>query len=329
MTSTVVIRRVSGAVMVIGAVITFCGFSVADTDASHAQIVTTDVANFWKAFDDAAKVPPAARARIYSKEYFDVASQGLQDYAAHRHVTPESLAAHVEQNRSDYARLRPYIKKVVDQKPVIHAAFRRLEALYPGIKFPAMYFVVGPQRGAGMNSAHGIILAADMFATPPGTPYSYTTVSADYVPFSAVHETIHFNQTYQTNDESTLLQQAINEGTADFVASLAVQQPDVRQMTDRWQYGCPAEAAIYDRFVKEQDLVETSPWFFDHHPSNGWPPDMGYWLGYRIAQTYYRQASDKRASLTALLEVTDFKSLLKASDYPARMVDCAPEKPAR
>ncbi len=149
------------------------------------------------------------------------------------------------------------------------------------------------------------------------------------MPFSAVHETIHFNQAYETNDKSTLLQQVVNEGTADFMASLAMQEPDVRQMTDRWRYGCPREAALYERFVKEQDQVLTSPWFFDHQPANGWPPDMGYWLGYRIAQTYYHHARDKHAALTALLQVTDFKSLLKASGYPANMPACASEKPVR
>ena len=169
-----------------------CGFTATTDDPNQAAVVTTDVDHFWQAFDDAAKVTMAERAAIYRQEYFGRASQGLNDFTAFRHVTPDSLAEHVEQHRADYEKLRGYIKQVVDQKPAIQAAFRRLEALYPGIKFPAhVYFVVGPQHGAGMNSPNGIILAADMFATPPGTPYSYTQVSPAYVPFSAVHETIH------------------------------------------------------------------------------------------------------------------------------------------
>jgi len=59
-----------------------------------------------------------------------------------------------------------------------------------------------------MNSPNGIILAADVFATPPGTPYEYNRITPAYVPFAAVHETIHFNQAYETGDQSTLLQQA-------------------------------------------------------------------------------------------------------------------------
>jgi len=307
-----------------------CGFTTTTLDPDQAEIVTTDVAHFWKAFDDAAKLPMDQRARVYATEYFGAGSQGFKDFIAYRHVTPEKLTEHVEQNRDYYAEIRPYIRKVVDQKPVIAAAFKRLKVLDPDVKFPAhMYFVVGPQRGVGMNSDNGIIFAAEMLATPPGLPYDYSKVTSDFVPFGAVHETIHFNQTYQPDDKATLLQVTVIEGTADFAASLVVQEPDIRQMTDRWQYGCQHEAQLAARFAGEEDLTKLQPWLYDHHPDTGWPPDMGYWLGYRIAQTYYDHAADKTAALRALLQVTDFKALLKASGYPEHRPACEPEKPVR
>jgi len=311
--------------------LSLCGFTtITTTDPAKAEVVTTDVAHFWQTFDDAATAPPTQRVEIYRKEYFDRASQGLKDFDVQRHVTPESLSAHVEQHRAEYVKLRPYINDVVDQKPVIQAAFHKLAALYPGIKLPThVYFVVGQQHGAGMNSPNGIILAADVFATPPGMPYDYTKTTPAFVPFGAVHETIHFNQTYQLGDNSTLLQYVITEGTADFVTSLVLQQPDVRQMTDRWKYGCSREQALYARFVNEKDGTETKPWLYNHHPAPGWPPDMGYWLGYRIAQTYYHQAADKHKALEALLQVTDFNKLLAASGYPDKAPACEPEKPVR
>ncbi|MBN8714459.1 MAG: hypothetical protein J0H50_10900 [Xanthomonadales bacterium] len=324
-------RQIWRLIMLTPLLLLLCGFTTTTTtDPDKVEVVTSDVTHFWQAFDNAGKVPATQRAAIYQKEYFDHASQGLVDFDKQRHVTPESLSTHVEQHRAQYAKLRPYINEVVDQKPVIQAAFHKLAALYPGIKLPVhVYFVVGPQRGAGMNSPNGIILAADVFATPPGAPYDYTKVTPAFVPFTAVHETIHFNQSYETSERSTLLQQVINEGTADFITTLVLPQPDVRQMTDRWRYGCPHEQQLYALFAKHKDRAETSPWLFDHHPAAGWPPDMGYWLGYRVAQTYYRQAVDKHAALTALLDVTDFGKLLAESDYPARAPECVPDAPAR
>lgn len=310
--------------------ICLCGSTATTTNPARVQVVTSDVAHFWQAFDAAGKVPPAQRAAVYRKDYFDRASQGLRDFDAFRHVTAQSLAFHVERHRAYYSALRPYIQQVVNQKPAILAAFHRLAVLYPGIKLPLhIYFVVGAQHGAGMNSPHGIILAAEMFATPPGIPYAYNKVSPIYVPFSAVHETIHLNQTYETSNKSTLLQEVINEGTADFIASLVVQEPDVRQMTDPWKYGCRHEKALFAQFEKQENQTRTAPWMFVPRPANGWPPDMGYWLGYRIAQTYYDRAADKRAALTNLLAVTDFHHLLAESGYPARAPACAPERAVR
>ena len=314
--------------VLIGAVLALSGFTTTTLDPDKAEIVTSDVEHFWQAFDDAAKVPLAQRADVYTKEYFDLGSQGFKDYIAQRRVTPANFTEHVEGSRAYYTEVRPYIRQVVDQKPVITAAFKRLKALYPDIKFPAhVYFVVGPQRGLGMNSPNGIIFATEMMATPPGTRYAYNKVSPLFVAFGVVHETIHFNQTFEPGDKATVLQGVVTEGTADFIASLAVQQPDIRQMTDRWDYGCAHEAALAERLMSDQDSTTFSPWLFDHTPATGWPPDMGYWIGYRIAQAYYAHAEDKTAALKSLLQVMDFGALLKASGYPQAKTACMPEKP--
>lgn len=304
------------------------GFTAVTLDPSHAEIVTSDVTRFWHAFDDASRVPMAERAAVYRREYLAPASQGLKDFIVYRHVTVASLTQHVEANRAYYSQVRPYIKQVVGQKPVIAAAFRRLKTLYPPIGFPRhVYFVVGEQRGAGMSSPNGIILAAEMLATPPGTPYSYNKVYPDFVPFSVVHETIHFNQTFQPGDHDTLLQDVINEGTADFIASLTLPDPGPRQSTDRWQYGCAHEAELATRFAREAGREGTGPWLFNHHPDTGWPIDMGYWLGYRIAQAFYDRSANKREALHELLQVTDFRKLLDASHYLEARPACVEGRP--
>ena len=314
---------------ILGLGLALCGFTAMTTNPSRAAVVTSDVRHFWQAFNAAAKLPPAQRAAVYQRDYIDRASQGLRDFLAQRHVTAASLANHVEQNRAYYEEVRPYIGQVVDQKPVIEAAFHRLKALYPHIRFPKhVYFVVGAQRGAGMNSAHGIILAAEMFATPPGTPYSYNKAYPSFVPFAVVHETIHFNQAFQPGAHASLLQDVITEGTADFIASLSLPEPDLRQYTDRWHYGCPHEAELAARFESELDQTRTGPWLYNHHPDTGWPPDMGYWLGYRIDQTYYHRARNKLAALQSMLQVTDFKAFLKHSGYPQHRPVCKPQKVA-
>lgn len=312
------------------AICTLCGFTTTTLDPDQAEIVTADVGHFWQAFDDAAKVPAAQRAAVYAREYLDLGTLGLKDFTARRIGNAQRFAEHVEDNRAYYAKVRPQIARVVDQKPLIEAAFGRLKAVYPGIKFPKhVYFVIGRQHAAGINSDNGIILAAEMFATPPGTPYNYNAAYPDFVPFVVVHETVHFNQAFQAENNITLLQGTITEGTADFIASLALPEPNMRQYTDRWQYGCAHEAELAARYGQDEEVTTMPPWMYDHSPSTGWPPDMGYWMGYRIDQSLYLRAKDRIRALRSMLQVTDFKSLLQASGYPAGAPACSPEKPLR
>ncbi len=314
----------------IGVILALCGFTTTTLDPDQAEVVTSDVEHFWQAFDDAAKLPMEQRTAVYTKEYFDLASQGLKDFTTRRIGTPEVFTQFVEGHRDYYTKLRPQIGKVVDQKPVIQAAFKQLKALYPDIKFPKhVYFVVGRQHAAGISTDDGIILSADMFATPPGTPYSYNTAYPDIIPFVAVHETIHFNQTFQAEDNITVLQGTVTEGTADFIASLVLPEPTARQFTDRWDYGCAHEAELAARYVQDEDVTKMPPWMYDHTPDTGWPPDMGYWMGYRIDQSVFAKATNKTAALRDMLQVTDFKAFFAASGYPQTKQPCMPEKPVQ
>ena len=313
----------------LGTVPVLCGFISTTLDPEQSEVVTSDVEHFWQAFDDASKVPPAERAGVYAREYLDLGSAGLKEFSKRRIGSPETFTQHVEENRAYYAKVRPQIGEVVNQKPVIQAAFRRLKTVYPDIKFPKhVFFVVGRQHAAGISSSDGIILAAEMFATPPGSAYNYNTAYPDFVPFTVVHETIHFNQTFQDEDNITVLQGTITEGTADFIASLVLPEPSMRQYTDRWQYGCAHEAELASRYIQDEDVTKMPPWMYDHNPDTGWPPDMGYWMGYRIEQSVYARAKDKIAALRRMLQVTDFKTLLMASGYPGKAQACVPQTPA-
>lgn len=220
-----------------GMLLVLSGFTAMTRNPIQAEIVTSDVGYFWKAFDDAAKVPPDERAAIYTTVYFDAGSPGLKDIIPHRFVSPEAFSDYMEKHRNFYQKIRPYIQQVVDQKPVIDASFRRFKRLYPDIEFPRhVYFVMGKHSFAGTSFDNGIVLAAEMFATPPGTSYSYNKTQPIMVPFAVVHETVHFNQTFQPGNKVTLLQNVITEGSTDFIASLTLPEPDVRQYTDRWQW---------------------------------------------------------------------------------------------
>jgi hypothetical protein len=45
------------------------------------------------------------------------------------------------------------------------------------------------------------------------------------------------------------------------------------------------------------------------------PPDLGYFMGYKISESYYKNARDKRQAIKDILEINDFDKFLKQSKY--------------
>ena len=61
--------------------------------------------------------------------------------------------------------------------------------------------------------------------------------------------------------------------------------------------------------------TDTTRWLYNGLGTPGWPGDLGYWIGYRIAGSYYDRAPDKRAAIRAMLKGTDARAFLKASGW--------------
>ena len=109
-----------------------------------------------------------------------------------------------------------------------------------------------------------------------------------------------------------LVRHAIAEGSADFIASLVTSKP-VRN-----EYGETHEAQLWDEFRRDANSRDYSMWLY-----NGWnrkalgerPVDIGYWLGYRITESYYVNASDKRRAIDDILSIRDFSAFLVKSKY--------------
>ena len=57
---------------------------------------------------------------------------------------------------------------------------------------------------------------------------------------------------------------------------------------------------------------------FQGDRAKGRPADLGYYVGYKICESHYKQAADKKAAVRAILEIKDFKDFLKASPYESK-----------
>jgi uncharacterized protein YjaZ len=124
------------------------------------------------------------------------------------------------------------------------------------------------------------------------------------------HELIHFQQHYPSKP---LLEHSFMEGSADFVGELI----SGRQINnDAHRYGLAHEAELWKEFSAHFDDTNYFPWMYGR-PTDGKPNDLGYFIGYRIAQAYYNKASDKKQAIRDIITARDghVREVLAMSGY--------------
>ena len=302
-----------------------------NSDPEAAQIVTSDIPLFWKAYDRAR---PENDLIVYRDEYLKKGSVGLQDFVKARIGGPCGLLAVIEAAPKYYAALREPSLKIAFYEPQIRASFRRLKEIYPDAIFPDVYFVIGRMTSAGTVSENGLLIGVDMFGRNPGAPldelglwHKAVVKSTDALPYIVAHEIIHTQQMNsfilsgadisKIKGANTLLAQSIGEGSADFIGELISGKNVSQQLHD---YANPREREIWVEFQKEMNGDKTDNWLYQGDKAKGRPADLGYYVGYKIVESYYKNAKDKKQAVKDILGIKDVQEFLKASRYEEKFV---------
>ena len=265
-------------------------------DPDSVAVVTTDVPRFWAAFDAA----PALRSEAFHDLYVRNATEGLGHFLRLRVGGAGDLAAAVAADSARYAAVRAGTLRMHEAAPAIRAALRRLEALYPEAAYPPVYVVVGRFTSAGTYTRRSVLIGAELFDSPE-----------DVVPV-AVHEIVH---TLQRGADLSLLARSIREGSADFVTALALgRHPNERLHA----YGDAHERALWDEFSQDMLGMDSSRWLYGGGDDTGRPSDLGYYVGYKIAEAYYERADDPARAVRDILLVEEYARFLDASGYADR-----------
>jgi len=292
-------------------------------DPNRAPFVTEDIPRFWSAYDSALRVPPGeARTAIFQREYFDRATPGMKDWVRVRNARAQSVAQFVTEHPKFFAAIRPATLQVEKQRPATLAAFRKFKDLYPAAQFPGTTFCIGAFYGGGTVSGRCLLMSAEMYAAsaqPPtdelGRWQKLVLTPTTDLPFIIAHEMIHFQQRYPVFDR-TLLRSCLQEGSADFLGELC--SGSVGQFHERevFPYGNAHERELWEKF--QQDLLrfdKNSVWLYSDSGEGKRPDDLGYFMGYKICEAYYKNAGDKKQAVHDILNITDFRAFLKASRY--------------
>jgi hypothetical protein len=251
----------------------------ASADPDSAKLITSDIRLFWDAVD---RAPNDSLAAYLQREYLDRSSPGAREFIPGRILSAEDLAVSVVRNRARYDSLRLARVDVSQIEPAIREAFRRLKSIYPPAVFPDVYFVIGRFNSGGTATKHGLLIGAEMYS------------DATRLPAIVAHELIHFQQRYPS---PTLLEHSFMEGAADFIGEMI---SGAQINNDAHRYGLAHERELWQEFRTRFDAREFFPWMYGR-PNDGRPSDLGYFIGYRIAQAYHARATDKSKALREII----------------------------
>ena len=284
------------------------------------DLVTSDIENFWRAFDLAESSDKKHHPEIYREVYFDQGSIGLQDFITLRIESAESLVETVEKHGRYYRSVRPITNRLGDITKTVGEKCLKFTRYYPKAILPNVYFVIGKLSSAGTPSDNGILIGTEMFGRSAETNIDELSAwhrqaisNLQGIPGVVVHELIHIQQRYP-NDPRTVLGQAILEGSASFLTGLIFSDETNNLRSD----SSHEEELLWNEFSAEMHEYDHSNWFGASSMKDNRPPDLGYSIGAKICESYCSNAPDLKQAIDDILNIQNFEDFLRDSGYPKK-----------
>jgi hypothetical protein len=296
-------------------------------DPEKARFITADIQRFWKAYDAALAASPEQRAAILQRDYVDPGSVGLKDFSRSGRLDAPRLAKRIGDHSDFFKAIRTITGSIETQRAATVSAFRKFKQIYPEAVFPDVYFVMGQLQSGGTASPNGLLMGAEMFTRSEAVPTGELSewekgaiMAQSEIPPLVAHESVHFQQKIP---QGGLLCSCLREGSADFIGEL-VSGRLITRMRDAHAWANQRESELWEEVQKDMNGTSTARWLYGNSGGDGRPVDLGYWVGYKISEAYYRNAADKKRAVRDILNIGDCKEFLKASRYGDKFAAARP-----
>jgi hypothetical protein len=296
-------------------------------DALTVTIETADAHRFAKLFRESGGKPSAEQLQ---KHYLDGSGRGVNVFTPYRIENAKNLATSVaaEPDRYRYA-IETCLPVIDNLNGELRAVYLAYQGLLPERALPTIHIVFGAGNSGGTAEPDAQVIGLEVMCGPGTSIETFRETMRGLF----AHETVH---SWQSNDfdpaianADPLLLRAMREGVADYLASLATGKVPG---ADRNIWAQAREAWLWQEFEKDRTIVKAGKkgdWDIDEKASKamgrwignyqnapeGWPHEVGYWVGMKICAAYVEKATDKRAAIKELIELKDPVAILQASGY--------------
>lgn len=292
-------------------------------------IETSDITRFWAAVDKLATAKTHQDSiRIIQEEYINKASAGLVEFIRLRNFTAQEYVTLMGAYPRFWTSIRPSTERISHRILEIHQVLDSMQQILPGFKRPGVCFAIGCMRTGGTTTERFILIGSEIAAADSTTDKSEVNAwlksvlgqTGDIVSMVA-HEAVHTQQrgfpffeifSLAKHKRLNLLNNAIIEGSADFITARLLRRNINSQLHT---YGEANHCLLVREFFKDFEAkpFDVSRWLYNGNNSKDRPADLGYYIGYKISEAFYNQASDKKRALKTLLRRGKYKKVFRKS----------------
>lgn len=292
-------------------------------DVEHFSLEMEAMNQFWPYFEKAKN--DTANAKLIFKEYLFRGPQEIRDFYVVRYINLDNMYGQMINATPDYyTYLEDQFK--ADSLTALNSRtkswMRNFKKLYPQAVFPKVYVVPGILNSGGTTTEMGMFVGGDMYGKSAEMPTDGLSdwqkgaiMQFDDLPGLTIHELMHFQQSYgDTVNSDNVLAGIIGEGVCDFLVELCSGIP---LQNDNLHYLEEPENREFILSELKEDLFrsDNSKWLYNGGAIEDRPHDLGYTLGYLITKSYYQNQNDKQKAVYELLNTSDFRNILKESDF--------------
>lgn len=289
-----------------------------------AQIFTSDIDNFWQAFDSVQTSSDMQKQiQLMQTLYIDKGTEGLKAFMDLRNFDAERLVKTINQYPNFWKSIRPNTYLVKEKEAEINKYLKKFYDLYPSYREAKIYFTITSIRSGGTTKDSVVLVGTEIATGNKNTDVSEfpdkrletffkNQEANNIVPFT-IHEYVH---TQQKREGNVLLGQAIAEGACDFIAEVVL---ETKLQHAYLTYGRKNEQRLKAQFKEEMFSEDFTNWLYNGTTTET-VGDLGYFMGYAICRSYYNKATNKKKAIAEIIEldygdIAEIKVFLEKSGY--------------
>jgi hypothetical protein len=294
-------------------------------DDSKQNIITSDITHFWKAYDKITSTQDSILQYKYLDSlYFKNGTVGLKGIRQARNYTPQDYINSINNYPKFWNSVRENTLKTEMYVSELDEGIEKMRKIYPELKPARIYFTIGALRTNGTTIDSLVLIGSELAMSDKNTIASefqgdlgkgrrkyFDSNPIDNLVLLNIHEYVHTQQNEQVDN---LLSYTLREGIAEFVSVIAMEVPSAAPAINYGKQNDKVKKKFEEEMFYGNNIHH---WLWSDFPNEFKTRDLGYYIGYAIAEINYNKAKDKQSAIKEMIEL-DYTNETQIEDFVNR-----------